>query len=194
MLNNLLISSITALSVLACSAQKTADSKAKKTEVTSTLKEAPAKPAAPPKTVESKSATPKQTSTSQTTQKMAGIVYFKEGESVFLKDQEMSFFFKKMLEDSRCPKGVNCVWEGVATAEVELMGSYTRPVKVKLSTVDSPQKGYNNKAIFNGYQYTLVQADPYPTPSSGFTANSGRYVIGVRIDKVAENRIEPSTR
>lgn len=193
MLNTLIISGITALSVLACSAEKKAERKdaANKTEVTSTLKEAPATPV---KTAQSESDIPKQTSTSQTTQKMTGILYFKEGESIFLKDQEMSFFFKKMLEDSRCPKGVNCVWEGVATAEVELMGSYTRPVKVKLSTVDSPQKGYNNKAIFNGYQYTLVQADPHPTSSSGFRENSGRYVIGVRIDKVAENRIEPSTR
>ena len=194
---NILLTGFISLSILACSAQekhlqeKQPLPETKKSNVTSpakdTVKNTDTNIPKEPKRVENKEAAAK-------IQKMEGVLYFKEGESMFLKDHDMTFTFTKMLEDSRCPKEVNCVWEGVATAEIELMGTYTRPVKVKLSTQSNPQRGYDNKAFFNGYRYTLVEANPYPTAGAGFAANSGKYVIGIKVDKVAQNSVEPSVR
>ena len=113
----------------------------------------------------------------------AGIIYLKEGENKFLKEYEMNVTFKKMTEDSRCPKDVNCIWTGVATAEVELMGLYTRPVTLKLSTMSDAKKGYTKSQEFNGYTITLVEVSPQTTAEKGFKALQGSYRIGLQFSK-----------
>ena len=113
----------------------------------------------------------------------AGIIYLKEGENKFLKEYEMNVTFKKMTEDSRCPKDVDCIWAGVATAEVELMGLYTRPVTLKLSTMSDAKKGYTKSQEFNGYTITLVEVSPQTTAEKGFKALQGSYRIGLQFSK-----------
>ena len=113
----------------------------------------------------------------------AGIIYLKEGENKFLKEYEMNVTFKKMTEDSRCPKEVNCIWAGVATAEVEFMGLYTRPVTLKLSTMSDAKKGYTKSQEFNGYTITLVEVSPQTTAEKGFKALQGSYRIGLQFSK-----------
>ena len=36
------------------------------------------------------------------------------GRKVTLRDTELKIRFVSVIEDSRCPKGVNCVWQGNA--------------------------------------------------------------------------------
>ena len=118
----------------------------------------------------------------------AGIIYLKEGENKFLEEYEMNVTFKKMTEDSRCPKDVNCIWAGVATAEVELMGLYTRPVTLKLSTMSDAKKGYTKSQEFNGYTITLVEVSPQTTAEKGFKALQGSYRIGLQFSKGSTGR------
>ena len=113
----------------------------------------------------------------------AGIIYLKEGENKFLKEYEMNVTFKKMTEDSRCPKEVNCIWAGVATAEVEFMGLYTRPVTLKLSTLNDSKKGYTKSQVFNGYTVSLMEVTPETTSAKGFKALQGSYRIGLQFSK-----------
>ena len=113
----------------------------------------------------------------------AGVIYLKEGENKFLKEYEMNVTFKKMTEDSRCPEGVNCVWEGVAVAEVELMGLATRPVTVRLSTMNDAKKGHTKTQDFNGHTVSLVEVAPNTTSSKGFKSIAGNYRIGLKITK-----------
>ena len=115
----------------------------------------------------------------------SGVIYLKEGENKFLKEYEMNVTFKKMLEDSRCPEGVNCIWAGVATAEVEVMGLATRPVIIKISTMDDASRGYADSQDFNGYQITLSDVAPNTTSDRGFKAMQGQYKIGIKIKKLA---------
>ena len=112
-----------------------------------------------------------------------GIIYINEGEQKFLKPYEMNVTFKKITEDSRCPKDVQCVWAGNAVAEVELMGTYTRPVTVRLSTIEDAKKGLYKTQEFNGYKISLVQVTPETTSSKGFKALQGHYRIGLKIEK-----------
>lgn len=83
-----------------------------------------------------------------------GLVYLKEGENI-LKDQQMNVTFKQITEDSRCPENARCVWQGVATAEIELMGTYTRPVILTINDIDMPDKGYSRKA------FSMVTKSPW---------------------------------
>ena len=113
----------------------------------------------------------------------SGIIYFKEGENKFLKEYEMNVTFKKISEDSRCPTDVNCIWEGVAVAEIELMGLATRPFIIKLSTANDKLKGYVKTQEFNGYGISLVEVTPQTTSQKGFKNLAGSYKIGLKFTK-----------
>jgi len=112
-----------------------------------------------------------------------GIVYLKEGENKFVKEYQMNVTFKQMSEDSRCPKDVNCIWAGVATADVEFMGLATRPMTLQISTINDANKGYTKTQSFNGYNITLVSVTPETTSAKGFKALKGTYQIGLKFEQ-----------
>ncbi len=125
--------------------------------------------------------------------KIGEVIYFNEGENKFLKEYEMNVTFRKLLTDSRCPQGTNCFWAGVATAEVEFMGTYTRPMRMNLSTMKDENKGLENFGAFNGYKITLVSVTPHPTAENDFNTMKGKYKIGIKIEKSSE-KPNPTTQ
>lgn len=130
-------------------------------------------------------------STSITPEKMpmkeGNIIYLNEGENKFLKEYEMNVTFKGISEDSRCPEGVNCIWAGVAVAQIEVMGTATRPMTLKLASMDNKVKNYHKTEFFNGYNISLKEVTPYPTSEAGSKSLSGKYKIGIMIKKAGEN-------
>ncbi|MGU3375934.1 hypothetical protein [Chryseobacterium sp. M5A1_1a] len=116
-----------------------------------------------------------------------GIIYLNEGENKFLKEFQMNVTFKGISEDSRCPEGVNCIWAGVALAQVELMGTSTRPAILNLASMDFPGRNYHQSADFNGYTITLQEVNPYPKADGGTTALNGKYKIGISIKKAGNS-------
>lgn len=111
------------------------------------------------------------------------ILYFREGENRFLKEYQMNVTFKGISEDSRCPKNVNCIWAGVAVAQVEVMGTATRPMTLQIATLDNQARNYHSSASFNGYTISLADVQPYPNGIDGAKALKGQYVIGITIKK-----------
>ncbi|WP_299177649.1 hypothetical protein [uncultured Chryseobacterium sp.] len=124
--------------------------------------------------------------TQEASTKENGIIYLREGENKFLKEYEMNVTFKGVSEDSRCPKGVNCIWAGAAVAQVEVMGIATRPVIMNLATTEYPGRNYHQSANFNGYTISLAELTPYPTAQDGSKILSGNYKIGITIKKTEE--------
>jgi hypothetical protein len=84
------------------------------------------------------------------------------GETVFLEREGLHVTFSKVLEDSRCPQGVACVWAGVAAVEITVMGTYTRPQTFVLATTALPAKGYGTKQTFNDLQLAMAGLEPRP--------------------------------
>ena len=115
-----------------------------------------------------------------------GILYLSEGENKFLKEYKMNVTFKG-IEDGRCPEGVNCIWAGVALAQVEVMGVATRPIILNLASMDVPGRNYYQSAEFNGYIITLQDVVPYPTQQGGIAALVGKYKIGITIKKANQS-------
>lgn len=115
------------------------------------------------------------------------IIYFKEGENKFLKEAGMNLTFKGISEDSRCPKDVNCMWAGVAVAQVEVMGLATRPMMINLASTDNKSRNYSTTSEFNGYSISLANVTPYPESAEGTKALKGKYKIGIVIKKSTEN-------
>lgn len=115
------------------------------------------------------------------------ILYLSEGENKFLKEYQMNVTFKGVSEDSRCPEGVNCIWAGIALAQVEVMGTATRPTILNLASMDFPGRNYHQSAEFNGYTITLQDVAPYPKQQDGTAALAGKYKIGITIKKADQS-------
>ncbi|WP_404986895.1 hypothetical protein ACI513_08025 [Chryseobacterium sp. M5] len=135
--------------------------------------------------------TTKQTTTKQEAtivnetplKKEGKIIYFREGENKFLQEFQMNVTFKNIAEDSRCPEGTQCVWAGVAVANVEFMSTTSRPMILQLSTAEVKGKDYHKTQSFNGYSISLKEITPYPTSQKGTKSLSGMYKIGIEISK-----------
>ncbi|KQS92945.1 hypothetical protein [Chryseobacterium sp. Leaf394] len=121
----------------------------------------------------------------KTTTKEGEIIYFKEGENKFLKDYQMNVTFKGISEDSRCPKDVQCIWSGVAVAQVEVISTTSRPMTLQISSIENKGRNYHKSADFNGYTISLADISPYPE-SSNSKSMKGNYKIGIIIIKAGE--------
>ena len=67
--------------------------------------------------------------------------------------------FDSVLNDSRCPEGVQCFWQGNAQARFKFIKSDEDPVFFNLNTYG----GFTNDTIIGGYKFTLKSLDPYPS-------------------------------
>ncbi|WP_294205979.1 hypothetical protein [uncultured Chryseobacterium sp.] len=124
-----------------------------------------------------------QTAMNSSSAKDNALINLSEGENKFLKAYDMNVTFRGVSEDSRCPEGVNCIWAGVAVAQVEVMGTATRPVILNLASTENPGRNYHQSADFNGYTITLKTIAPYPASAEGTSALKGKYTIGISIQK-----------
>lgn len=127
------------------------------------------------------------TKTTSTNNQKDGVIYLNEGENKFLREYQMNVTFKGVSEDSRCPEGVNCIWAGAALAQVEVMGTSTRPMILNLASIDYPGRNYRQSAEFNGYTITLQDVAPYPKQQDGTKALAGKYKIGITIKKADQS-------
>ena len=194
MLHRIVLATFGMLTLATCQNQQTTKSTSEKTE-TATPKTTTGPVSTPTKTGEQEMAPgmpPDKEAIEQAKREAAAMeaqkkatVYLAEGENTFLKEQQMNVTFKQITEDSRCPKDVNCIWEGAATAEVEFMGTYTRPQTLRLSTMNDANKGLAKTQNFNGYNVTLVSLTPETTSDKGYKQLKGKYKIGLKFEKAA---------
>ena len=73
-------------------------------------------------------------------------------------EQEVKFKFAGIKEDSRCPKNVNCAWEGQAVAEFVLQGDEPRTFELTL------RAGHENLSTttIDGLTYKILNVTPLP--------------------------------
>jgi hypothetical protein len=145
------------------------------------------------KAPESTSGTAPHMTEIKNSQQKGGIIYFNQDENRFLKEYDMNVTFKGVSEDSRCPEGVNCIWAGVAIAQVEVMGTTTRPMVLELATMENAGRNYHQSVEFNGYTISLEEVTPFPKSDGGAKALEGKYKIGIKIQK-AGNSTKPTRK
>ena len=114
---------------------------------------------------------------------MENLIYLKEGETKFLKDQQMNVAFNKITADSRCPEGVNCIWQGAATASVTFMTTTSRPMQMELSTVNMASRKMVKTQNVGEYHATLEKVLPYPNQKNNAATLKGQYQIVLKIEK-----------
>jgi len=80
------------------------------------------------------------------------------GESKNLPREDIRVTFEKVLEDSRCPVGVTCVWEGNAKIRLALLELDIGSV----GELNSNRKIDPDSLVFAGYTIRIKSLDPYP--------------------------------
>lgn len=76
-------------------------------------------------------------------------------------NSKINIEFVNVAEDSRCPVGVTCVWEGIAIVDMKATnGNEVR--QFQLATKDFEPKNTNKTFSYSGYNITLQAVKPYP--------------------------------
>lgn len=106
-----------------------------------------------------------------------------EGQQKILKEYPLQIKFNRIVEESRCPKGVDCIWAGVAVAEIEITEKAAKPIILNLATTDMQTRGYQKSTNLNGYTIALQDITPYPTAERGAQDLKGDYKIVITVQK-----------
>lgn len=95
---------------------------------------------------------------------------------IYLRDQQIALFAPCIKQvrstlrdvmDSRCPKGVNCVWAGTAKVQLRLDEAFD----ITLEINKQKDTTYNS----HRYSFTLVDVLPYP----GTSADAPKAIIRI---------------
>ena len=83
------------------------------------------------------------------------------GDTVVANNLEITF--TRVLEDSRCPIGVTCIWEGNAKVELEVgaLNSDAPTIRLVLNTATEPRDG-----DAYGQRITLIAVRPNPVSTA----------------------------
>ncbi|MDP9955772.1 hypothetical protein J2X97_001409 [Epilithonimonas hungarica] len=76
-------------------------------------------------------------------------------------NSKINLHFKEITEDSRCPVDVTCVWEGIATVNIEGT-SGSQKTNFQVGTRDFLPRNVSKSFSFSGYRFTLTDLKPYP--------------------------------
>lgn len=91
----------------------------------------------------------------------------KVGKQVVAKKSKLKIKFVSVVEDSRCPEGVNCIWAGNAKIKV-LISNGTTSQEFEMNS-DLGPKGDS----FSGWAIYLEELKPYP--KEGVTKKTAYY-------------------
>ncbi|MBF4481860.1 hypothetical protein [Dehalococcoides mccartyi] len=100
-------------------------------------------------------------------------ISFPPGQSCLIAGEDLTIKFVGVLSDSRCPEGVQCVWEGEVT--VELLIKYGGATS-KLYIVN--RGGGDAVAAFRDYKFSF-NVTPYPETGTEITPEEYRLVMVV---------------
>lgn len=83
----------------------------------------------------------------------------KAGQHVVIKGEKLSVQFSSVQNESRCPTGVQCVWEGNAAISIQVSKKRKKPVQAILNTNTAIQP---NELVYKKYKIKLLGLNPYP--------------------------------
>jgi hypothetical protein len=101
------------------------------------------------------------------------------GDTISNSDQHIWVTFDSLLQDSRCPINVNCIWQG--NAEVAILFSNNNFIEeVRLNTFPA----FEHRRDVFGYTISLIDVLPYPHSDSLRVKED--YAVEITIKKVSE--------
>ena len=101
----------------------------------------------------------------------------KNSQTAIVKNKKIVFTFKEVLSDSRCPKGVTCVWQGEGVIAVHVKIRNKDYGMFKMSTIDKP-------SIIKAGKFTFEFLNLAPYPVYGQKIDPADYVGTFVIRKI----------
>ena len=99
-------------------------------------------------------------------------VVVKNGERKVARTGRITIKFLELIEDSRCPTDINCVWAGIARIKVELARNGKTSV-VELNTQNE------KTAKFQGHIITLKDLQPRQSTTSKYSPSAYSATLGI---------------
>lgn len=100
------------------------------------------------------------------------------GEILSFENKEIKF--KEVVSDSRCPKGVTCLWAGEANVLIEILQK-GELIEEKIITISSPEIPLNLSS--GDYSYSLNSLQLLPYPSAGKKPANENYTLMMSVCK-----------
>ena len=100
-------------------------------------------------------------------------------ESSALSDIGLTVTFVSVIEDSRCPVGVSCVWEGDAAVRIRIDGAGVKPSIYTLHTHGST----TGEIVHGDVRIRLIALTPLPTADGPPRADDYRATLAARREK-----------
>lgn len=99
----------------------------------------------------------------------------KVGQEATISSHQLALKFLSVSEDSRCPQGTICMWEGNGKVNIELTTTGQTSYVVELNTAMSLE----SEATYLTYKISLLDLQPYP--SAGSTIQQSEYIATVSV-------------
>lgn len=96
-----------------------------------------------------------------------------------IRGTQLSVKFVEMVEDSRCPRDVNCIWAGNAKIRVTVTKRGSAPQTIQLNTMQSGE-------VLTAHGYRLRLVGLTPTPASNIRINRNGYIANIEFTKLAK--------
>lgn len=97
------------------------------------------------------------------------------GQSAFIEGENLEITLKEVVEDSRCPWEVICVWEGRVSLSVEISQNNIS------DSLELSQPGLTDQSVVEthkGYQFTY-KVEPYPKAGKPISVDEYRLLLVV---------------
>jgi hypothetical protein len=108
---------------------------------------------------------------------LPAVVELKVGKSVHLSQEGITITFLELTQDSRCPIGAICVWQGDANPHFLVEAPPANPIHCILHTALDPKSATAGSVVL-----TLQQVSPYPIYDTPIDPSS--YVVTIEIRRV----------
>lgn len=99
-------------------------------------------------------------------------IVVKNGQQKVTKTGRLTVKFVELLEDSRCPANVTCVWAGIARVKLRLTKN-GKTADVELNTTN------NKSTIFQGHSISLEGLQPRQTTTSKYSPSAYSATLSV---------------
>ena len=97
------------------------------------------------------------------------------GESKNIKGEELQLRFLEVTEDSRCPTGVVCVWEGRVSCLLEI--TYGKSIQ-RIVLTEPGATNWPSETSFGEYKISY-HIEPYPQAETEIAADEYRLVLRI---------------
>ena len=103
------------------------------------------------------------------------VIELRVGASAALPGTSSTVTFVRVVSDARCPKWVQCIWEGDAAVELRVQPSTGDATTINLHTSDR----FEQQASVGGVTVTLERLQPYPERDKPPAEDN--YVVTLRV-------------